>query len=634
MTRHGLVSPVREDRRLALLAPVMLALLLGRVAPGAAQETWTPTSAVGAPSARMLHTAVWTGSKMIIWGGLGVAGELNTGGIYDPETNAWAPTSTANAPTPRRSHTAVWTGSKMIVWGGGNGAACLMTGGIYDPETNTWTPTSTANAPTPRCSHAAVWTGSGMVIWSGMSGGGLVDTGGIYDLTTDAWIPTATANAPTARYFHTAVWTGSKMIVWGGLDDSGTAYMGGVYDPATGAWTSTATANAPTYRYAHTAIWTGSRMIIWGGRGEAGDVDTGGVYDPETNAWTWPSAANAPSARSDHTAVWTGSKMIVWGGDSLLPVFFNSGAIYDLVNDLWTPTINTGPDGRWGHTAVWTGSKMIVWGGQTTSGGEYFLSDTGAVYSNPGVLPPPPPPSDFFTVRLCRLVDTRRAAGPSGGPALVAGAIRSFPVTGGVCSIPSTAITVAVNVTVVEPTAQGHLKLYPGDAASPPLTSSINFAPGVTRANNAAVLLSTSGGGTINVKNASAGSVHLVLDVNGYFDCFPPPCPIPVAVDLRVTSLAGGPVPGLTVDLAGSGSGSVPCNVEETRNRCVVPGGYGTYHLRVAAPGFQTADLTVVVAGSAAPRCGCETVQTQEVEVVLAPTGTTPRPSAGDPPSP
>jgi hypothetical protein len=46
--------------------------------------------------------------------------------------------------------------------------------------------------------------------------------------------------------------------------------------------------------------------------------------------------------------------------------------------------------------------------------------------------------------------------------------------------------------------------------------SSINFTPGVTRANNAVVQLATNGG-TINVHNTSAGTVHFVLDVSGYF---------------------------------------------------------------------------------------------------------------------
>jgi hypothetical protein len=119
-------------------------------------------------------------------------------------------------------------------------------------------------------------------------------------------------------------------------------------------------------------------------------------------------------------------------------------------------------------------------------------------------------------VTPCRLVDTRHAAGPTGGPALAPGATRSFPVTGGVCGISSTAIAVSVNLTAVQPAAQGHLILYPGDAAGPPLMSNINFAPGVTRANNAVVPLATNGG-TINVKNGSSGAVHFVLDVNGYF---------------------------------------------------------------------------------------------------------------------
>jgi hypothetical protein len=127
-----------------------------------------------------------------------------------------------------------------------------------------------------------------------------------------------------------------------------------------------------------------------------------------------------------------------------------------------------------------------------------------------------PAAADFHSVTPCRLVDTRNAASPTGGPALVAGAVRSFPVTGGACGIPSTATAVSVNLTVTQPAAQGYLTLYPGDTAGPPLVSNINFSPGSTRANNAVVLLAANGG-MINVKNGSAGSLHFVLDVNGYF---------------------------------------------------------------------------------------------------------------------
>ena len=80
-------------------------------------DTWTATAAP--PEIRESHTAVWTGSEMIVWGGIPGEGRcLNTGGRYNPATDAWTATSTRAAPEARLHHTAVWTGSEMIVWGG------------------------------------------------------------------------------------------------------------------------------------------------------------------------------------------------------------------------------------------------------------------------------------------------------------------------------------------------------------------------------------------------------------------------------------------------------------------------------------------------------------------------------------
>src|SRR6476660_899142 len=44
---------------------------LPRISDGAAcsDDTWTATSTTNAPSARAGHTAVWTGTEMIVWGG-------------------------------------------------------------------------------------------------------------------------------------------------------------------------------------------------------------------------------------------------------------------------------------------------------------------------------------------------------------------------------------------------------------------------------------------------------------------------------------------------------------------------------------------------------------------------------------
>jgi hypothetical protein len=97
-------------------------------------DSWTAASTTNAPSARNRHTAVWTGSEMIVWGGDPLS---NTGGRYNPSTDSWTATSTTNAPSARNRHTAVWTGSEMIVWGGYGGGGGSNTGGRYNPSTDT-----------------------------------------------------------------------------------------------------------------------------------------------------------------------------------------------------------------------------------------------------------------------------------------------------------------------------------------------------------------------------------------------------------------------------------------------------------------------------------------------------------------
>ena len=220
---------------------------------GCVEDTWTATA--GPPDARASYTAVWTGSEMIVWGGLGPI-PLNTGGRYNPSTDSWVATTTTNAPAVRSYHTAVWTGNEMIVWGGLNDDNLLNSGGRYNPITDSWIPTTITNAPDARYLHTAVWTGNEMIVWGGLNDN-LLNSGGRYNPSTDSCVATTTTNAPTARSFHTAVWTGNEMIVWGGLNDvEGLLSTGGRYDPTTDSWIPTTITNAPDGRYTHTTVWT------------------------------------------------------------------------------------------------------------------------------------------------------------------------------------------------------------------------------------------------------------------------------------------------------------------------------------------------------------------------------------------
>ncbi len=88
----------------------------------------------------------------------------------------------------------------------------------------------------------------------------------------------------------------------------------------------------------------------------------------------------------------------------------------------------------------------------------------------------------------------------------------------GICAIPSTATAVALNVTVVDETDLGDLRLYP--AGSPaPSSSTINFAVGKVRANNAIIPLGSGGRITVqcDMPPASTGQTQFLFDATGYF---------------------------------------------------------------------------------------------------------------------
>jgi hypothetical protein len=126
-----------------------------------------------------------------------------------------------------------------------------------------------------------------------------------------------------------------------------------------------------------------------------------------------------------------------------------------------------------------------------------------------------PPPASFYTLTPCRVLDTRDPNGPYGGPALAAGADRTF-VLAGRCGLPSSATAVSLNVTVTQPTAgPGFLTVYP--AGTPlPLASTVNYRAGITRANNAIIPLGEAGAVTAHC-GQGGGTAHLIVDINGYF---------------------------------------------------------------------------------------------------------------------
>ena len=120
----------------------------------------------------------------------------------------------------------------------------------------------------------------------------------------------------------------------------------------------------------------------------------------------------------------------------------------------------------------------------------------------------PPLGGVFYPVAPARVLDTRVAGQ---GPCVAGGESRSVPVVGR-AGVPEDAATVVLNVTVVSPTANGYLTVYPV-GTDRPTASNINFVAGVNVANSVTTVAGLAGQVAIFV---SGGCADVLVDVVGF----------------------------------------------------------------------------------------------------------------------
>ena len=122
-------------------------------------------------------------------------------------------------------------------------------------------------------------------------------------------------------------------------------------------------------------------------------------------------------------------------------------------------------------------------------------------------------PYQYYSLSPCRVVDTRNAPGTNGGPALGT-TPRNFQFRGQ-CSVPLTAHAVSVNVTVTNASSSSWVTIWPSGTAQP-FVSTINFDPTMPAIANGAIVGLSANTNDLSAANA-IGSVHLIIDVTGYF---------------------------------------------------------------------------------------------------------------------
>lgn len=294
---------------------------------------WKPTSTVGAPEARERHTAVSTGTKMIVWGGLGIQSQssLQNGKIYNSTTDSWSTMSLVNAPSAMSRHSAIWTGSKMIVWGG-SADFSTSNGAIYDLDNDTWSPISAVGAPSPRVLHSAVWTGSKMIIFGGNSGrdNGCPNTpicgdGAIYDLANNTWTPLPIAGALSARHSHLAYFKDDEMNIWGGCSTGNMECNSNhkdfwSYSILNNSWQTKNTISDSLNRWNYSSVFQNGILTIFGGRTQSTSQLTS-ILNFDHSIASWKNSVNLlPDHRYGATAIAINdSQFLIWGGRISLP---------------------------------------------------------------------------------------------------------------------------------------------------------------------------------------------------------------------------------------------------------------------------------------------------------------------------
>ena len=228
-------------------------------------------------------------------------------------------------------------------------------------------------------------------------------------------------------------------------------------------------------------------------------------YRQQGGAWSvqqvieTPVGARPPNGRLDTPIAFLGDRMAFGVPDS--PADGGQIQVYERVGGVWvhrqTFTLpQPDPFTSFGAPVAFSPQNLI--GGGSSLLNIYSLSS-----------------GRFTPVTPCRVFDTRFDQPPL---PLRNGVGRAWIVSG-TCGIPASARSVAANVTITQASGPGHLVFHAANQLVPG-TSTLSFGAGQTRANNATLALG--GDGTAELRAfpaiAASGSVHVILDVSGYFE--------------------------------------------------------------------------------------------------------------------
>ncbi len=319
---------------------------------------------------RIAEGVVWTGTKMIVWGGLYRGKQIREvidGAVYDPAADSWKKTATAPSGVTKAVGVAsAWTGTNAVFWGGNapDGPTVAL---AYTLSSNTWKKLPAGPLGT-RESFSWAWTGTELLIVGGTSGDGFASpVAAALNPKTGGWTQPAPLNALKAFSANGAIWNGSRVFITGAhylCPEQGSSCtkfknMFVAYDPASDTMKEFDLSKAPVDPKERGALspigWAGTEVAL----SVADDLSVGLLFfDPTTGAWR--TGARPPAAPGADQTAWLGDRYVMPAPGGRLQV-------YDVANDTWhvIPAGTSPMTTRNESAIVWTGSDLIVWSGYT-----------------------------------------------------------------------------------------------------------------------------------------------------------------------------------------------------------------------------------------------------------------------------
>ena len=373
-------------------------------APQYEAGTWR-TLPAGPLSPRSRASAVWTGTEMVIAGGLDrppcqpndrcepgehEAEELRDGAAYDPATDAWR--TIAPAPIAFDLAPAVWTGDVMLVVARTAVARAPARLLAYDPTRDTWEERS----PPPGDINV-VDSGYGDPAWTGelavfaREANTTEKAEWAYDPASDRWIELP--RDPLGCSYDRSMVAVAGSLVLLAVPCSGTPggdapalYRAARLDLDTREWhrlpgSGIADDGCECWIASGDRVVSPSWRTVDGGPDDYYDrpYPTGGVLDVATETWSdlTPPPAPEREASGSGPSIARG----YWGPAGAWVAAGNW--LYSPSTGAWNPLPPT-PDAARDRAAVWTGHEIITWGGSNEG-------YTGQVATGASYTPPPPP---------------------------------------------------------------------------------------------------------------------------------------------------------------------------------------------------------------------------------------------------